>query len=158
MLPSFLSSGSWKQCDHQVCNLVSGRDHTATCPPSTILSRLSKLHHLAHWLCQFLIFSGWDHTAACLLLPPGKSCVLGMWTHLRGEGGCCQGFCKIFVSTIFSHKIYSCQASFEANLDLTLDWRGRDVAEEELLEELPDLDLDLPDLEDMEHLLAQLIH
>ena len=54
--------------------------------------------------------------------------------------------------------MYSCQASSEANLDLTLDWRGRDVAEEELLEELPDLDLDLPDLEDMEHLLEQLLH
>ena len=106
MLPSFLSSGSWKQCDHQVCNLVSGRDHTATCPPSTILlSRLSKLHHLAHWLCQFLIFSGWDHTAACLLLPPGKPCVLGVWTHLWGEGGRCQGFGNISVSTIISYYI-----------------------------------------------------
>ena len=44
-----------------------------------------------------------------------------------------------------------CKAASEANLDLSFDWRGRDVAEEELLEELPDL-------EDMEDLLAQLIH
>jgi len=43
------------------------------------------------------------------------------------------------------------KAASEANLDLSFDWRGRDVAEEELLEELPDL-------EDMEDLLAQLIH
>jgi len=43
------------------------------------------------------------------------------------------------------------EAASEANLDLSFDWRGRDVAEEELLEELPDL-------EDMEELLAQLIH
>ena len=66
-----------------------------------------------------------------------------------------QHFCFNIYFILF---ISSCQASSEANLDLTLDWRGRDVAEEELLEELPDLDLDLPDLEDMEHLLAQLIH
>ena len=43
------------------------------------------------------------------------------------------------------------KAAAEANLDLSFDWRGRDVVEEELLEELPDL-------EDMEELLAQLIH
>ena len=67
-------------------------------------------------------------------------------------------FFATFLFLLLFHTIYSYQASSEANLDLTLDWRGRDVAEEELLEELPDLDLDLPDLEDMEHLLAQLIH
>ena len=50
--------------------------------------------------------------------------------------------------------MYFCQASSVANLYLTLDWKVRDLAEEELLEELPDLNLDLPDLEDMEHLLA----
>ena len=55
-------------------------------------------------------------------------------------------FCQI----LFPH-FHLCKAASDANLDLILDWRGRDVAEEELLEELPDL-------EDMEDLLAQLIH
>ena len=51
-----------------------------------------------------------------------------------------------FLQSFYS--VYSCQASSEANLDLTHDWRGR---EEELLEELmPDFDFDLPDLKDME--------
>ena len=47
----------------------------------------------------------------------------------------------------------------------SLDCLAEDRADHKLecsfmeeLEELPDIDLDLPDLEDMEHLLAQLIH
>ena len=55
-------------------------------------------------MTTWLIISGWDHTATCLPLPPGKPCVLGVWTHLRGEGGRCQGFCSnISVSTSISY-------------------------------------------------------
>ena len=81
----------------------------------------------------------------------------------KGRGGChCYGFNQqllffFFLPSflglkfkLFPHSIL-CKAASEANLDLSFDWRGRDVAEEELLEELPDL-------EDMEDLLAQLIH
>ena len=58
-------------------------------------------------------------------------------------------FCNFLPNS--SPYFHPCKAASEANLDLSFDWRGRDVAEEELLEELPDL-------EDMEDLLAQLIH
>ena len=95
-----------------------------------------------------------------LLASPSPLASLACWgCELTSEEK--EAVVKVFAAFSFLllfHTIYSCQASSEANLDLTLDWRGRDVAEEELLEELPDLDLDLPDLEDMEHLLAQLIH
>ena len=42
------------------------------------------------------------------------------------------------------------KASTEANLNLTIDWKGRDTVEEVMD--------DLPDLEDMEEILAQLLH
>ena len=95
-----------------------------------------------------------------LLASPSPLANLACWgCELTSEEK--EAVVKVFATFLFQlvfNSVSSCQASSEANLDLTLDWRGRDVAEEELLEELPDLDLDLPDLEDMEHLLAQLIH
>ena len=42
------------------------------------------------------------------------------------------------------------RASREANLNLNIDWKGRDTVEEVMD--------DMPDLEDMEEILAQLLH
>ena len=126
--------------------------------------------------------TGRNITPAGFPLAPYQPCLLGLPTHRPREGSYCQGFGKIKIQKYKTTKIqkhyrvrmlpmfwpalffslgfslfvsfphfHLCKAACEANLDLSFDWRGRDVAEEELLEELPDL-------EDMEDLLAQLIH